>query len=319
MIFFLYGPDTFRSRKKFQELKDKFLKDVDQSSLNLNILEGKKLKINDFQSAISTPPFLARKRMVVVTDLLSSNKDKELQVEMVKSLGKEELMKDLILIFWESEKADKRLSLFKRLNKEKYAQEFDLLIGAELKNWLKSEIKTQSGEFESAAVDRLIELLGSDLWEASSEISKLISYCGNKAVKVKDVNEMVRSKSDDNIFNFVDAIANKNQKLAHKLLTDQLALGSNELYLLAMLIRQFKIMLQVKELGEEQGMSQQQITSELKLHPFVIIKSFAQVRNFSVEKIKDIYRQLLATDLKIKTSYADARTLFDLLLVKIME
>ena len=40
MIFFLFGPDTYRSRQKLQELKEKFIHDIDPSSNSLTMLDG---------------------------------------------------------------------------------------------------------------------------------------------------------------------------------------------------------------------------------------------------------------------------------------
>jgi DNA polymerase-3 subunit delta len=318
MIFFLYGPDTYRSRLKLKELKEKFLTDVDSSALNLTVLEGDKIKIEEFSSAISTPPFLARKRMVVVTNLLTQNKNKEIGKQVVELLEKENLIKDILLVFWEGEKADERTVLFKRLISEKYAQRFDFLKDHELKNWVRLEVKRQGGSISTPAIDKLVELVGNDLWEMFSEISKLVAYKDKTTIESQDVVALVKGKFDDNIFNFVDAIAAKNKKLAHHLLTDQLNSGANESYLLAMLIRQFRILLQVKSLTEGQRIVASVVASELKIHPFVAQKALYQIKNFSENKLKEIYSQLLAADAKIKTNLADTKVLFDLLLTKIM-
>lgn len=318
MIFFLYGPDTYRSRHKLKELTDKFIKEVDQSELNLSYSDGAKIKVEELNSAVATPPFLARKRMVVVTDLLSKNKDKELGRQVIELLEKETMLKDVVLIFWESAKVDERTVLFKRLAKEKYAQKFDLFNEFEVKSWIRLEIKHRGGNIASAGIDRLSQLAGNDLWQLNSEVDKLIAYKNSKTIEEADVVVLVKGRFDDNIFDFVDAIANKNQKLAMHLLSDQLNSGANELYLLTMLIRQFRILLQVKDLTADSLASQQQVAVELGLHPFVARKALQQVRNFSADKLKSIYRELLATDVKIKTSYAAPETLFGLLLVKIM-
>jgi len=319
MIFFLYGPDTYRSRQKLKELKDKFFKEVDSSSLNLSFLDGAKMKIEEFNSAIATPPFLSRKRMIVVSDLLSRKADADFNKLMLELLEKENLLKDVILIFIESVEPDKRTVLFKRLSAEKYAQEFGFLTDLEMKNWLRLEVKNRGGKISPPAIDKFVFLVGSDLWTASSEIDKLVSYKAGGVIEPGDVEEMVKGKFDENIFNFVDAIANKNKKLAHKLLTDQLASGANELYLLTMLIRQFRILLLVKDLTGGEGGKKQSVAREMGIHPFVAQKALAQIRNFSDKKLREIYQKLLETDLKIKTSWADSRVLFDLLLVEIMK
>lgn len=325
MIFFLYGADTYRSRQKLNELKAKFLKEVDKAGINLAEMDGAKIKLNDFNAAISTPPFLARKRFLAVENLLS-NKNKELLSGVAELLNnKKEILEQLIVVFWEGEKVDQRTALFKYLSKpqrgpfgEKYAQEFTVLKDEEIKSWLRIEIKKRGGNFTPSAVGRLAELVGGDLWQASGEIDKLISYKAGKMIDIDDVDLLVRGKFDDNIFHFVDAIAHKNKKLAYKLLSDQINSGAEELYLLAMLIRQFRILLQVGDVLEAGGVNQYQLAKELGLHPFVAQKALAQAHLFSADKLRKIYQELLQTDFKLKTSGGDKRLLFDLLLAKIM-
>ncbi len=46
MIIFLYGPDTFRSRRLLREMKDKFIKDADQDGDSLDIVDGQSATIS---------------------------------------------------------------------------------------------------------------------------------------------------------------------------------------------------------------------------------------------------------------------------------
>lgn len=69
MIIYLFGPDTFRSRRKLNQIKQKFINEIDKSSLNVELLNGQALDVAEFEKAIFTPPFLAKKRMVIIEDL----------------------------------------------------------------------------------------------------------------------------------------------------------------------------------------------------------------------------------------------------------
>ena len=70
---FLYGPDTFRSRRKLKEIKQKFIADVDKSGLNIEQLDGENLDLVNFEKAITSPPFLAKKRLVIIENVISKN------------------------------------------------------------------------------------------------------------------------------------------------------------------------------------------------------------------------------------------------------
>jgi DNA polymerase-3 subunit delta len=84
--------------------------------------------------------------------------------------------------------------------------------------------------------------------------------------------------------------------------------------LLGMIVRQFRIMIQVKELNG-QGLNQQEIAAKLKLHRFVVKKAVRQAMNFSMEQLEAIYRKLLETDIAIKTGQMDEVLALDMLVV----
>lgn len=330
MIFFLYGPDTFRSRQKLKGLKDKFIKEVDKAGLNLTTLDGEKLETPEFEKAISTSPFLAKKRMVIIEDLIAKNPGQKIQKEILEVLDKNNL-DNIILIFWEGKldeaKKQKKKSkisvrrsslLFERLKKEKYVQEFKLLELAEVKKWAITEIKKRKGKINSAALSLLTDFISNDLWQMSSEIDKLLAYKKNQEITVEDIQNLVKTKLDDDIFKLTDAIGQKDKKLALKLIADQFKSGVKPTELLAKIIWQFKNLLLVKSFVSNQGTGYptERLVYQLNLHPFVVKKTSAQIKNYNLADLKKIYSQLLKIDYKIKTSQVDPEVLFDLLVVK---
>jgi DNA polymerase-3 subunit delta len=323
MIIFIYGADAYRSTQKLEELKAKFSREVDSTGMNLITLDGAKLKFEEFNQQVKASPFLARKRMIIIKNLISENKSKEIQKEIVSLLDEEWKNKedDNILIFWENisaPKTESKNALWKRLAKEKFAQEFQPLKPTQLNSWIEKEVKGRGGQIEKSAIAMLGAIVGNDLWQMSNEIEKLMNFAKGKAISSKDVENLVKAKFDDNVFNLVDALGNKNKKLALKLMSDQFSLGSNVLELLGMLIWQFRILLLIKDLQQEKpNLSQTEAAKKLGIHPFVALKSLDRARNFTLEQLKNIYNQLLEMDFKIKTSSVKPRVLFDLLIAQI--
>lgn len=58
MIIFLYGEDTFRSRQKLKELKDKFIREVDPTGNGIVSLAGESLMIEGLSEAIGARSLL---------------------------------------------------------------------------------------------------------------------------------------------------------------------------------------------------------------------------------------------------------------------
>ncbi len=323
MIIFLYGEDTYRSSQKLTQIKAKFLKEVDSSGVNLTTLDGAKLKFEEFNQEVKASPFLARKRMIIIRNLISENKSKEIQKEVAELLKQtEQNAKDEnILVFWEStshSKSKGKSALWARLAKEKFAEEFEPLRPAQLNAWVKKEVEKQVGKIDSQAIAFLAATVGNDLWQMANEITKLINYCQAKPITITDIENLVKAKFDDNIFNLVDALGNNNKKLALKLMSDQFNLEEDEIYLLAMFIRQFRILLEIKDLlNEHPRMTKDLIAKELGIHPFVVQKALWQVKNFTMDKLKQIYQLLLELDFKLKTSQSKPKVLFDLFIAQI--
>lgn len=323
MIIFFYGEDTYRSSQKLNQIKDKFIKEVDSSGMNLIALDGAKLKFEEFNQQVKASPFLARKRMVIIKNLISENKSKEIQKEIVDLLNNkwENQKDDHILVFWEAadhSKSKSKNALWDRLVKEKFAEQFKPLTPLQLNNWIEKEIIRHGSKIDKQAVPFLAALVGNDLWQMSSEIDKLVNYCQTKPITAQDIDGLVKAKFDDNIFNLVDALGNNNKKLALKLMSDQFNLETDVMQLFGMLIRQFRILLLTKSLAEKNPrLGKEKVIQELAIHPFVAQKALFQIKNFTLAKLKQIYTQLLEIDLKIKTSSVKPRVLFDLFIAQI--
>lgn len=323
MIIFLYGQDSFRSNQKVAEIKNKFIKEVDPTSINITFLDGASLKFEEFNHQIKATPFLSRKRLIIIKNLINKNKAKEIAKEIVELLDaeKKNADQDNIIVFWEIDKKDKKKTkgeLWKRLTKEKFAQEFKLLTPYELHAWIITEVKKHQGQIDSQAVFFLAATIGNDLWQMSNELDKLLSYKKGELITVADIENLVKANFDDDIFKLIDALSARNKKVALKLISDQLSLGTNELALLATITRHFRILLLIKDWQKtEPRISEAEIAKNLHIHPYVAKKALNQVNNFTLDQLKHIYNKLLDIDLKIKTSAAKPKTIFELFIAQI--
>jgi len=337
MLIFLYGEDTFRSRQKLKELKEKFLREVDPSGNSLNILDGENITLDKINETMGASSLFSKKRMIVVERIFSC-KSKTIFEELKDYLIKKEPSsakavgdkknQENIIIFWDDVSSEGMLKnkLFNFLNKQKYTQEFKKLSNTDIINWIKKEFQAKNGKIKQQASVLLSSLVGSDLWQLNNEINKLINYKKAQCllddkvceaeIEKEDVEEFTRGKFDENIFAFTDAISNRNKAQALDLFEKEIEAGVADSYLLHMIIRQFRILMQVRQ-ALDQGATSRKITSSLRLHPFVAQKASTQVRSFSLQVLKNIFSSLVEIDKKIKTGQSDFRTELSLLIAKI--
>lgn len=325
MIFFLYGEDSYRSREKLKEIKEKFKREVDPSGLNLTSIDGSKIDLDGLNRAFSCLPFLAKRRLVVVEDLFL-NRNEEI-FDGVQQLLEKNLAEagesSCLIVFWEGTagpsaedgkgKAKMAVKLWRFLSKQKFAAEFQPLKGSQLAGWVIAEFNKNQVAINLDQAQHLIMLVGSDCWSLKNEIDKLSAYAlakGDKTITDQKITEQVSAQFDDNIFNLVDAVSQRQKGLAMKLVTEQIENGANEIYLLSMLNRSFRNLILVKESPPSEH-------SKLGLHPFVVKKALAQSKRFTSPELKKIYQNLLELDQKIKVGVAKPTVLLDLFLVTI--
>jgi DNA polymerase-3 subunit delta len=79
-----------------------------------------------------------------------------------------------------------------------------------------------------------------------------------------------------------------------------------------MIVRQFRLLIQVKEL-KARGLSSRDVAEALKIHPFPAGKLYNQATHFTTAQLEKVYRHLSETDVDIKTGKIDSELALDLL------
>jgi len=301
MILFLYGADTFRSREKLLKIKKKF-KESDQQGLNLTIFP-EEVDFGKFRETIYQAPFLAKTRLVLLEAVFQNKK--EVQVKIVEFLKECRIPDSTILVFWERGVPDQRGVLFKTLIKFAQVEEFAALSSWQLPRWIKEEVEKKGATISSGAVSELVLRVGNDLAQMSNEIDKLHAYVGHDEISKQAVQTLVKAKFETDIFKLVDALSQKDRRQALKFIHDQIALGAEKLYLLAMITYAFRNLILVFDL-KERGFLEGAIAKQAALHPFVVKKTLSFVPKFNLSDLKRVYRKLLELDGKIKSGVISA-------------
>lgn len=325
MIIFLYGEDTYRSAQKLQEIKEEFKAKRDPSGLNIATLDGENFDLEKFNNAASQGGFLTTKRLIVVKNLFNAKLAAETKEALMARLASLKASEN-IFVFWQSGLPKSQDSLFKSLlsQDKKFVQNFTAPSGLELNNWVKKYLKdqggpaspSQGGQISPAALNLLITVVGNNLWQLHNELDKLLALANGRPIDPSDVQELVQAKFNSNIFNLVDALANNQAAQAVKLLNEQLALGLGEIYILSMIIRQFRILVKLKSCLE-QKLNSIDIATTTKLHPFEIKKLGPAAAKISWDKLKNIYQKLLKLEHRYKTTSLPPQTLLDLFILEI--
>jgi DNA polymerase-3 subunit delta len=119
------------------------------------------------------------------------------------------------------------------------------------------------------------------------------------------------------VFDFVDALSIGNGKVAQHLL-HRLLESEDAFSLWGMVIRQFRLLLQAREILDGRG-NKDDVARALHVHPFVAEKTTGQANRFNVEFLEHVYRKLLAIDEGVKTGQVTLDLALDTLVVELAQ
>lgn len=339
MIIFLYGADTYRSRQKLLELKQKFIAQKDKQGLSVSIVQADDLFVDKLRKLILTSGLFAEKRLIIIEGIFKTKqtnqfqeKNKAIIEETINILKKSPAIlkkgtiipKDNVIIFWDEEVREQELTspqkkLYQFLKKKKYSEEFKPLKLHQVKDWIKKEFKKQGVKIEEKSVELLVDIYGNDLWSLKNEVDKLIALQNGtpSIIHFENLKNIILPKTEQNIWHLIDALGQKNKILTLRLLSDQLKNGASIDYLLSMLAHQYRTIFRIKSYIETNKVSSYyELANQLHLHPFVCQKGLQQEKNYTLEELKKIYQQLLEIDLLRKTRPINPGVLLDLLIIK---
>jgi DNA polymerase-3 subunit delta len=311
MIYFIYGEDSYRSKRKLEEIILSY-REKHKSGLNLIYINAGEKDFDSFYSNLKINSMFAEKKLIILKSVFGDVKFQEEFLENIKSL---EAAKDIIVIY-EAGVPDKRTKFFKALQKNVKCQELESLAPANLKKWLLNEFENEKSKINNDAVDLLMAFVGNDLWQMANEIRKLSNYKRGTIITKEDVALLVKPNIENDFFKTIEALASKDKKLALSLVHKHLDDGEPTLKILAMISYQFRTLLIIKDLQDKKN-PYGAIAKISGLHPFVVQKNSYLCNQFSIEKLKKIYWKIFQIDSDIKTGKVEPETAMDLLIAEI--
>lgn len=328
MFYLFHGEDEYSRTLALAEMKAK-VGDPSISQLNIISLDGEALTLEELIRACDAPPFLSQRRLVIVRDLASQLEPRRGAKKRGVPPAKRELVEGLKeclpqmpqstrLVFIEGRRISKSNPIRRLASQLEggFVREFRPPKGDRLRQWIREQVKEKGGQISPPAVEELTNFLGSDLRLLDQEIEKLLTYTGEHPIEKEDVHLLVSQVQTATIFSLVDALGHRDSRKATLYLHELMDAGQPSLYIFFMITRQFRLLLQAKELQIE-GLGWQAIQTRLRLHPFVAQKLAQQVRNFSRSRLEAIHHRLLEVDIAIKTGQMEPQLALDLLAIEL--
>ncbi|RMF41853.1 MAG: DNA polymerase III subunit delta [Anaerolineae bacterium] len=326
-VYILHGDDHYALQQDVQRLQER-LDTQGMADLNTTRLDGRSASLQDLRNASGALPFLADRRLVVLTHPLDGVKTPSQRKTFLGVL--ERIPETTALVLWFDEpladtglnwrahrrktpKKDHWLIAWARQHSERtYIKGALLPAGEAMARWIQAFIREKGGSIAPDAADMLASLVGSDTRAAANECEKLLAYVNYaRPIEMDDVDLLAVSNTSANVFDMVDALGARQGRKALRLL-NQLLEEQAPLLVFGMIVRQFRLLLLAREVLDDGGQVND-VAAQVGMPMFVARKITPQAGRFTLEALETIYHRLLDVDEAIKSGEIEAETALNVL------
>lgn len=313
-LLFLYGNDEYAMARRLESLQAAF----DPGGMNTTRLDAHTASQEELNSAVNAMPFLGEKRLVFLENpsgrsSLPTERDQFIRFLLAAPPS------TLVVMHEPVEGRDiKKHWLVKRAEKGEFqAEVFTMPHSGEMTGWIIREARSMDSSIEPAAAARLAEMVGENTRQAKQELIKLLTYVHeSRPVTLRDVEAVSVTSAQASIFALVDALATgdgkKAQKLLHALLEEEDAMA-----LWGMVIRQFRLLLQAREVLDGRG-SLLDAQKSIPEAQYSVQKAYQQAGRFTMQALEKIYHRLLEMDEGNKTGAMPLDAALDAFVVELV-
>lgn len=301
-MFKLYhGNEQYLSIQGAKEALDKLTEQY--PDWEVKIIEAETEESGLIVDQIITPDLFSPGKIVYIKRLYS-NKDRENLLPAIVS-HLENLSNTYVLI-WEDQKINAVTKYIKFFKEKKAIEEYNKLNKRQFVSWLKEELHKKGIEMPNPAIYLLSEYSNYTPERVMSEIEKF-DLLDKDEIKESDIRELISNTQEFDIWKFLDALNGKDKSekpisIMEKLLNQ----GEDPMYMLAMINRNFRQLVQVKDMREK-GSSSKEIASVLRIPPFTVPSLIGASENIAKKKLYILYEKLTSLDYQIKTGQIDAQ------------
>lgn len=273
-----------------------------EQELKLEILNADSISPNQLIDILSSQDLFSSTRIILFKRLYRNKQKDEFFTEFV-SLVKTGKIKDL-LIFWEDQKIKSNTKYYKFFSETKAIEESPKLDKRSFFSWLKNKIKEMELEINEDAIKVLAERINYDPERCTNELRKLKLTVENSTITLPDVESLVSDTLENDIWNLIDAINQKDSIQSSTILERLMAQNIDSNYIISMLARNLRLITLTKYLLEESGTTGN-IAKRLKVPPFTVPSLINSSKKYSKAKIRTLYSKMSNLDYQIKKGLID--------------
>ena len=306
--YLLYGEEEYLKK----QYKDKLVKalTVPGDTLNFTRFQGKEAQPGELIDLAETLPFLAERRVILVEDSGFFKTACDMLADYLPQINP-----STTFIFSETD-VDKRSRAYKQVKKAGSAVAFEAQNEDLITRWILGRIGKENKKITRQVLQMFLTQTGLDMSLIDRELEKLLCYTmGRDVITAEDVAAVVTVRAENHIFEMVDAIATHDQTKALKLYDDLLALKEPPMRILYLITRQFRILMEVKEMSRL-GYPQAEIAKKVSVPAFAVRKYQAQAKGFTGKQLRAALEDGAQAEEQVKTGRLDEKIAVEIFLIR---
>jgi DNA polymerase III subunit delta len=308
-VYFLYGSETFLLEETLKKMRDLLAEGLDDPGAVVT-MDLEVVPVQVLVEEAEIPPFFSERRVIIGKNahFLTTSRPRggpDHDPDALLAYLQRPMPTSVVILTCGTDKLDKRKKVVKELESRARTVKFDPLEGKEILKWLQERFRERKVEIDAQALKELALLVGPNLSLLDSECRKLATHVGEGGkVYVRTVVELVPRTLEQDVFKLTENIARRRIDEALRVWQDLMYQKEEPIRILALIIRQFRLMLQVKAL-HRQGMPEKEIAARLKVHPYPVKLALKQGSAFSEKALRTLLLKAIAADQEIKSGRID--------------
>ena len=203
-LYFFYGGESYFIDELATIAEHKVLKPGEEA-FNKTVFYGKDSDATMILDQVSRFPMMAERQLVVLKEGQALS-----DFDKLKPIFDKPVPSTVLVILYKKEKMDKRLSIFKSINKNAVVFESKSLYENQVPVWLNGYMKERKVKLSPRAIQLLVEYLGTDLEKLSNAVDKLAILGDQTEITDKTVEDTIGISRAYNIFELQEAMGEKN-------------------------------------------------------------------------------------------------------------
>lgn len=317
--YILCGLDEELIKEAIKDISNKFI-DPSLADLNYIKMDGMSATFDTIMNACETLPFMSEKKIVLVyrANFLREKCDStgtKVYNEM-KSYLKDMPEHTILIMYYlfsdkrESAKKNKKLQA---LDKVTTIVTVDKLRRDRFQKKVEEVFKKNGKSIGKLELVYFCEKVQNNFDIIKREVDKLVCYTGTRNITKEDIDKLLPSKSEEDIFDLVDLISQRKIEKAIDIMDELLFKADQHMLIITSVETQFKRLYGIK-ISMAQGKRVDDFVKELKVPAFVCEKLMNLSKKFSVKQLEGLMKLCVETEGRLKKTGIDKTMELEMLL-----